>query len=190
MHLTVDGGAGNDTIAGGNGDDTLIGGDGNDVIDGNQGNDTAQLGAGDDTFVGSGRRQRHRRGPGRDRHAAVQRRQRRRERSSISANGSRSIVHPRHRQHRDGPERGRAPPGQCAGRGRQDRSSTTLEGTDVKEVNIDRAGSPGGATRDGLTDTLTADGTDGNDQCGDRSRGHRHRRRLVPSREQREPGGQ
>ena len=50
INLTVDGGAGNDTILGGNGADTLIGGDGNDFIDGNQGNDTASLGAGDDVF--------------------------------------------------------------------------------------------------------------------------------------------
>src|SRR5262245_1526847 len=48
--VTVDGGAGNDTILGSNGADLLIGGDGNDFIDGNQGNDTALLGAGDDVF--------------------------------------------------------------------------------------------------------------------------------------------
>ena len=51
ISLTVDGGAGNDTIIGGDGNDTLLGGDGNDVIIGGRGNDTAQLGAGDDTFV-------------------------------------------------------------------------------------------------------------------------------------------
>ncbi len=50
IKITVDGGAGNDTILGGNGDDLLIGGDGNDFIDGNQGADTALLGAGDDLF--------------------------------------------------------------------------------------------------------------------------------------------
>jgi Ca2+-binding RTX toxin-like protein len=50
ISLTVDGGAGNDTILGGNGADTLLGGDGNDFIDGNQGNDVAFLGAGDDVF--------------------------------------------------------------------------------------------------------------------------------------------
>jgi Ca2+-binding RTX toxin-like protein len=48
--VTVDGGAGNDTILGSNGVDTLLGGDGNDFIDGQQGNDTAFLGAGDDVF--------------------------------------------------------------------------------------------------------------------------------------------
>ncbi len=50
IKITVDGGAGNDTILGSNGADRLLGGDGNDLVDGNQGNDTAQLGAGDDTF--------------------------------------------------------------------------------------------------------------------------------------------
>jgi Ca2+-binding RTX toxin-like protein len=50
INITVDGGAGSDTILGGNGADTLLGGDGNDFVDGNQGNDTALLGAGDDSF--------------------------------------------------------------------------------------------------------------------------------------------
>jgi len=48
--VTVDGGAGNDSIRGSNGNDLLLGGDGNDFIDGQQGNDTALLGAGDDVF--------------------------------------------------------------------------------------------------------------------------------------------
>jgi Ca2+-binding RTX toxin-like protein len=51
IKLTIDGGAGNDKITGGDGNDTLLGGDGNDVITGGRGNDTARLGAGDDTFV-------------------------------------------------------------------------------------------------------------------------------------------
>ena len=50
IRITVDGGAGNDTLLGSNGADTLLGGDGNDFVDGRQGNDTVQLGAGDDTF--------------------------------------------------------------------------------------------------------------------------------------------
>ena len=48
---TLDGGAGNDTIAGSQGADSLLGGDGNDTIDGNGGADRALMGAGDDTFV-------------------------------------------------------------------------------------------------------------------------------------------
>jgi Ca2+-binding RTX toxin-like protein len=50
ISISVDGGAGNDTLLGGNGDDTLIGGSGNDFVDGNQGNDLALLGSDDDTF--------------------------------------------------------------------------------------------------------------------------------------------
>jgi Ca2+-binding RTX toxin-like protein len=48
--ITVDGGAGNDTILGSNGVDTLMGGDGDDFVDGQQANDVAFLGAGNDVF--------------------------------------------------------------------------------------------------------------------------------------------
>src|SRR5690606_19518541 len=48
--ITVDGGAGDDTLLGSNGADLLIGGDGNDFVDGQQGNDVVFLGAGDDVF--------------------------------------------------------------------------------------------------------------------------------------------
>ena len=51
IQLTLDGGAGNDTITGGDGDDLLLGGDGNDVVTGGRGSDTALLGTGDDTFI-------------------------------------------------------------------------------------------------------------------------------------------
>ena len=50
IQITVDGGAGNDTIRGSNGADLLLGGTGDDFIDGQQGNDVAFLGAGDDLF--------------------------------------------------------------------------------------------------------------------------------------------
>jgi Ca2+-binding RTX toxin-like protein len=51
IHLTIDGGAGNDTITGSQGDDILLGGDGNDTVIGGRGNDVALLGDGNDTFV-------------------------------------------------------------------------------------------------------------------------------------------
>lgn len=51
IQLTLDGGAGNDTITGGDGNDTLTGSGGNDLVDGGRGNDVAFLGNGDDTFV-------------------------------------------------------------------------------------------------------------------------------------------
>jgi Ca2+-binding RTX toxin-like protein len=50
IQITVDGGAGNDTLLGSNGADLLLGGDGDDFVDGQQGNDTALLGANNDTF--------------------------------------------------------------------------------------------------------------------------------------------
>ena len=51
INLSVDGGAGNDTITGGDGNDILLGGDGDDTIVGGRGNDTIFGGAGDDVFV-------------------------------------------------------------------------------------------------------------------------------------------
>ena len=51
IKLTIDGGAGNDTIIGSQGGDTLIGGDGNDTVTGGRGNDVALLGTGNDTFI-------------------------------------------------------------------------------------------------------------------------------------------
>ena len=50
IKITVDGGAGNDTILGSNGNDVLLGGDGNDFVDGQQGNDIALLGSEEDVF--------------------------------------------------------------------------------------------------------------------------------------------
>jgi Ca2+-binding RTX toxin-like protein len=50
IQLTVDGGAGIDTILGSNGADVLLGGTENDLIDGQQGNDIIFMGAGNDIF--------------------------------------------------------------------------------------------------------------------------------------------
>jgi Ca2+-binding RTX toxin-like protein len=50
IQITVDGGAGLDTLLGSNGADLLIGGADNDFIDGQQGNDVVFLGDSDDTF--------------------------------------------------------------------------------------------------------------------------------------------
>jgi Ca2+-binding RTX toxin-like protein len=50
IKVGIDGGAGNDTINGGDGAEVLLGGDGDDAMDGNRGDDTGILGAGDDSF--------------------------------------------------------------------------------------------------------------------------------------------
>ena len=49
--VTVDGGAGADTIVGGDGKDVLFGGRGNDTVNGGRGADLALLGSGSDSFV-------------------------------------------------------------------------------------------------------------------------------------------
>jgi Ca2+-binding RTX toxin-like protein len=49
--LTLDGGAGADTLFGSSGADVLLGGDDNDVLDGNPGSDVVFGGAGNDVFV-------------------------------------------------------------------------------------------------------------------------------------------
>jgi Ca2+-binding RTX toxin-like protein len=50
IKVGIDGGPGNDVINGGDGAEVLVGGDGNDAIDGNRGDDTGLLGLGDDSF--------------------------------------------------------------------------------------------------------------------------------------------
>jgi hypothetical protein len=52
ISITIDGGAGNDTIAGGDGADTLRGGAGNDIITGGAGFDTLDGGDDNDTLTG------------------------------------------------------------------------------------------------------------------------------------------
>ena len=163
IKLTVDGGAGNDTITGGDGDDTLIGGDGNDTVIGGRGSDTGLLGADDDTFVWNP-------GDGSDtvegqdgfdtlqfNGANVN------EKMTISANGHRATLF------RDvgnvtmdlnGVERI-----QITALGGADTITVNdLSKTDVKQVAIDLAGMPGSGTGDGAADTVIVNGTGGGDQ--------------------------
>ena len=160
--LTLDGGAGNDTILGGNGADLLIGGEGNDFIDGNQGNDVAQMGAGDDTFqwdpgdgsdIVEG-------GDGHDtmlfNGANIA------ENMDVSANGSRTLftrnignitMDLNDVERIDVTARG----------GADHIAVHDLSGTDVTQVDVDLAGTPGGGTGDGAADLVAVDGTSGAD---------------------------
>jgi hypothetical protein len=159
---TIDGGEGKDTVAGGKGIETLLGGAGNDSIDGNGGNDLAVLGSGNDTFVWD---------PG-DGSDSLEGRQgtdtmlfngaNAAEQVDVSANGSR-IKFFRN-------------PGNItmdtAGVERID--FTALGGADVvtvndlartavRAVNVDLAGTLGGAAGDGQTDRVVVNATDGDD---------------------------
>jgi Ca2+-binding RTX toxin-like protein len=163
--VTVDGGAGNDTILGSNGADFLFGGDGNDFIDGQQGNDVAFLGAGDDVFQWD---------PG-DGSDTVEGQDgadtllfngaNLNEKFDVSANGGRvrftrdvgnivmdlndvETIH-------------------VNALGATDSVTVNdLTGTDVTQVAIHLAATPGGTTGDGAADTVTVNGTNGNDVVG------------------------
>ena len=158
----IAGGDGNDTLAGGKGAETLLGGAGNDTVDGNAGNDLGVLGAGDDTFVWDP-------GDGSDvvegqdgldtmrfNGANIA------DQVDLSANGSRL------RFFRN--------PGNItmdtAGVERVDFNAlggadlvtvNDLRGTDVSALNLELAGSLGGATGDGAADRVVVNGTAGND---------------------------
>ena len=161
-NLTIDGGAGDDTLIGGDGDDTLIGGAGNDFVDGGRGSDTALLGAGKDTFVwnpGEGSDTVDGQG-GNDTldfngsNAA--------ENIDVSANGSRV------RLFRDVANITMDLNGIEAldlnTLGSADHVTVgDLTGTDLKDADIDLSSSTGPGTGDGAADTVTVDGTDGAD---------------------------
>jgi Ca2+-binding RTX toxin-like protein len=159
---TLDGGNGDDTLAGGSGAENLLGGNGNDSIDGNRGNDVALMGNGDDTFIWDP-------GDGSDtvegqngEDTMVFNGANVAEQIDVSANGNRL------RFHRDVANITM----DTAGVERVDFNAlggadvvnvNDLTGTDVKELNVDLAGSLGGATGDGQSDRVVVNGTNGND---------------------------
>jgi Ca2+-binding RTX toxin-like protein len=159
---TIDGGDGNDTLSGGSGAETLIGGDGNDSIDGNGGSDLALLGAGDDTFVWDP-------GDGSDtiegqdgNDTMVFNGANAAEKIGLSANGNRLEL------------------GRNLGNITMDTAGVEtvdvnalggadlvgvgdLTGTHVNAVNVDLAGTLGGAAGDGSTDRVAVVGTNNDD---------------------------
>jgi Ca2+-binding RTX toxin-like protein len=162
IQITVDGGAGDDTLLGSNGNDVLRGGDGNDFVDGQQGNDTVFLGAGDDTFqwdpgdgsdIVEGQ-------DGNDRMvfngAAIN------EIFEVSANGGRvrftrsigNIV-----MDLDDVERIDL----NALGGSDALTVNNLAGTDLVRIDANLAGAIGGTTGDTAADTITINGTSGDD---------------------------
>jgi len=162
IQITVDGGAGNDTILGGNGADFLLGGDGNDFIDGQQGNDTASLGAGEDVFQwdpGDGSDQVDG-GDGND--TLLFNGSAGAEEFDISANGARAILFRNLgtiTMDLDGIERI-----DLNALGNTDKVTVNdLSGTDVGEVNVNLAGTIGGNAGDGAADLVIANGTNGDE---------------------------
>jgi Ca2+-binding RTX toxin-like protein len=162
IKLTVDGGAGNDTITGGDGNDTLLGGDGDDTIIGGRGDDLMLGGAGDDVFVWNP-------GDGSDvvegqadadtlqfNGANIN------ERLDLSANGARL------RLSRDVGNITMDVDGvetvNLADRGGADTTTVNdLSGTSVTNVVIDLANPSGSGTPDGASDTVIENATAGDD---------------------------
>jgi Ca2+-binding RTX toxin-like protein len=161
-HLTIDGGAGNDSLRGGDGDDTLIGGSGSDSVDGGRGSDVALLGGGNDTFTwnpGDGSDTVEGQG-GADTLAFNG--SNASEKIDVSANGSRV------RLFRDVAAVTMDLNGiedlDLAALGSPDTITVNdLMGTDVKTANVDLSGTPGSGTGDGAADTVIENGTDGAD---------------------------
>src|SRR5262245_15127401 len=162
IQITVDGGAGNDTILGGNGNDKLLGGDGNDFIDGNQGADVARMGAGDDVFQWDP-------GDGSDTVEGQDGTDRmlfngsaNAEKFEASANGGRvrftrdlgNIVM----------DLNDVEAIDLNTLGNTDTVTiNNLAGTDVVEININQAGTIGGTAGNGAADVVIVNGTSGND---------------------------
>jgi Ca2+-binding RTX toxin-like protein len=163
IKLTVDGGTGNDTINGSQGDDLFRGGDGNDSIFGDNGNDRAEMGAGDDVFTWNP-------GDGNDTiegqagtdtmlffGANIN------EEITISANGGRVIFFRDIASVTMDLDDVEAIDFRALG-GADKITIGDLSGTDMTDIGLDLRGPNGGG--DGAADTVTVNGTQGDDAFG------------------------
>jgi Ca2+-binding RTX toxin-like protein len=162
IRVTVDGGAGNDTILGSNGADVLLGGADNDFIDGQQGNDVAFLGAGDDVFQWDP-------GDGSDivegqdgTDTLLFNGSAGAEIFAASANGGRVLFTRNLGNIVMDLDDVETLDVNALG-GIDAMTVNDLSGTDVTQVNIDLAGTIGGTTGDAAADTITVNATNGND---------------------------
>jgi Ca2+-binding RTX toxin-like protein len=164
---TISGGGGNDTLQGGQTqvaaeNETFKGGDGNDLVDGGKGNDTAYLGSGNDTF-------RWDNGEGSDviegqdgtdtmlfNGAAVA------ENATLSANGGRLTFFRVQGNVTMDTNDVEIVDDNTIG-GADTVTVNDLTGTDVTQTNIDLAGAFGGNAGDSVADSVTINGTNGND---------------------------
>jgi Ca2+-binding RTX toxin-like protein len=158
----ISGGAGNDTLIGGSGAETFFGGPGNDTIIGGRGNDTAFLGSGDDKFVWNP-------GDGSDTIEGQQGNDTMlfnganvAENVTLTANAGRldffrNVGNVTMNTH------GVETVDFNALGGADNITVNDLTGTDVRNVNLDLAGTLGGKTGDGAIDNVTVNGTNGDD---------------------------
>lgn len=163
IQITADGGDGEDTVLGSNGNDVLLGGAGDDFVDGNQGSDLVLLGPGDDVFQWDpGDVNDTIEGEG-DHDVIVFNGSGSNENLEFSTNGSRlrftrnigNVV-----MDADGIEQFDL---QTSG-GTDNVKVNDLSATDVVEVNVDLAGTLGGAGGDAQADNVAIGGTPGADE--------------------------
>ncbi|HEY1521950.1 MAG TPA: hypothetical protein VGF70_02980 [Solirubrobacteraceae bacterium] len=159
---TISGGDGNDALIGGAGAETFQGGPGDDTVTGGRGNDVASLGSGNDTFVwnpgeasdvvdgGSGSDTLAFNGA----NAA--------ENFTFAASG-RDMTLLRNVGNVTMDTSGVEEVALTALGGADNIVVNDLSGTSVTKLSLDLAGTPGGATGDGVNDTVTVLGTHGND---------------------------
>ena len=158
----IDGGNGDDTLIGGSGNEVLVGGRGDDVIDGNGGADTAFLGQGDDTFVwdpgdgsdviegGKGLDTMVFNGAGGNEIMAATANF---GRVSFTRNLGGIVMDLNDVEAIDVNALG----------GTDSVTVNDVSGTDLRRVDVDLAGALGGSTGDGQADTVTVNGTKGDD---------------------------
>jgi Ca2+-binding RTX toxin-like protein len=162
ISITVDGGAGNDTLLGSNGADVLLGGDGNDFVDGQQGNDVALLGAGNDVFQwdpGDGSDTVEGQG---DADRLVFNGSAGNEIFDIAANGSR-VRFMRNLGNITMDLNGIETIDVNSLGGTDQVAVNNLTGTGVATVNVNLSGAIGGTAGDAAADVVTVNGTNGND---------------------------
>ena len=162
IQITVDGGAGDDTILGSNGIDLLLGGAGDDFIDGQQGNDVAFLGAGNDVFQWDP-------GDGSDTvegqdgtDTLLFNGSAGNEIFTASANGGR-VLFTRNLGNIVMDFDDVEVLDLNALGGTDTTTVNDLSGTDLVEINIDQAGTIGGTAGDALADVVIVNGTNGDD---------------------------
>jgi Ca2+-binding RTX toxin-like protein len=163
IKLTLDGGTGNDSLLGSQGADALLGGDGNDFVFGDGGNDVAFMGAADDVFQWDP-------GDGNDTVEGQDGTDRMlffgsnaNENIDIFANGGRTVLFrdvAAVTMDLDDVERFDV---RALG-GTDDIVVGDLSGTDATDIATDLRGPNGGG--DGLADTITVNGTQGDDVFG------------------------
>jgi Ca2+-binding RTX toxin-like protein len=163
IELTVDGGAGDDSLRGSQGADVFLGGAGKDFIFGDNGNDLALMGAGDDVFQWDP-------GDGNDTLEGQDGIDRMlffgssaSENIDISANGGRVIFFRNVANVTMDLDDVEEIDFRALG-GADNIVVGDLSGTDMKDIGLDLRGPNGGG--DGAADTVTVNGTNGNDKFG------------------------